>query len=508
MAAVVVTAVLGTASALGAGAIQEFPTPDATSAPRGIVAGPDGALWFAESGAPGIGRSAPDGTLTEFPITGVNASPQQIAVGPDGDLWATDAFAGVVHRITPDGDITDVSLPTNAPTQGIAAGPDGALWVTLPSADRLARIVPDGAVTELPLPTAGAQPDGIAAGPDGALWFTQRGTGAIGRVTVDGTFSSFPIPAGGGSSPRGIVAGPDGALWFAEHDVGRAGRLDPATGAVTEVALGGGAQPLAIAVGGDGALWLTDDRPAGGLIRVTVAGGVSRTALPAGAGAPVGVAAGPDGAVWFTRSPDRVGRVGLLPAPVAGRVVDVAAVSGTVLIRRPGAHGFTRLPATGAAIPVGAEVDATRGTVRLTAAIGTATAASKTGDFSGGRFRVAQPRAATARLTVKLTGPLARCAPSRARAAAATATAARKPKHTPRKPKQRHVWGDAKGDFATSGNTAVATVRGTHWKVTDRCDGSTVVTVRTGIVAVTDTVRHRTVNVRAGHSLVVRPRRR
>jgi ferric-dicitrate binding protein FerR (iron transport regulator) len=44
--------------------------------------------------------------------------------------------------------------------------------------------------------------------------------------------------------------------------------------------------------------------------------------------------------------------------------------------------------------------------------------------------------------------------------------------------------------------------------VSDRCDGATVVTVRSGVVAVTDTVRHRTVSVRAGHSLVVRSRRR
>jgi hypothetical protein len=42
-----------------AGVITEFPVPNAFSAPFGIAAGPDGNLWFAEAGAPRIGRITP-----------------------------------------------------------------------------------------------------------------------------------------------------------------------------------------------------------------------------------------------------------------------------------------------------------------------------------------------------------------------------------------------------------------------------------------------------------------
>ena len=498
--AILVAALLALAApavAAAAESVEQFDTPQAASSPGGITAAPDGALWFTERSAPAIGRVDLEGAITEFPITAVNAAPQDIAVGPAGDLWATDAFGGVVHRITLEGDITDVAMPTSSATDGIALGPDGALWVTMRAANRIARVVPDGAVTEFPLPASGRQPDGIVAGPDGALWFTERAGNAIGRITVDGTFSEFPLPTAG-ASPRGIAAGPDGALWFAEHDAGRVGRIDPSSGAVTDIALGVRARPLDVTAGPDGALWLSDEGT-GDLARVTVAGQVSRVALPAGGGAPVGVAPGPDGAVWFTRSPSLVGRVGVLAPPVAGRSVDVTTVTGTVLVRQPGSRRFTTLASGGAAIPVGAELDTTHGTVQLTAAVGTATTASKTGRFSGGRFTVVQPRTPVALLTVRLSGPLARCAKASGRR---SARAARK-----RKPDHRYVWGDAKGAFATSGNTAVATVRGTHWRVTDRCDGSTAVTVRTGVVAVTDKVRHKTILVRAGRTVVVAPRR-
>ncbi len=39
-----------------AGAITEFTVPTSNSQPQGIASGPDGALWFTESGASKIGR--------------------------------------------------------------------------------------------------------------------------------------------------------------------------------------------------------------------------------------------------------------------------------------------------------------------------------------------------------------------------------------------------------------------------------------------------------------------
>ena len=67
----------------------------------------------------------------------------------------------------------------------------------------------------------------------------------------------------------------------------------------------------------------------------------------------------------------------------------------------------------------------------------------------------------------------------------------------------RQLWGDGKGRFQTRGRYAAATVRGTKWRVADRCDG-TLVTVARGVVAVRDFGLGRTVLVRPGQSYLAR----
>jgi hypothetical protein len=176
------------------------------------------------------------------------------------------------------------------------------------------------------------------------------------------------------------------------------------------------------------------------------------------------------------------------PPPVAGVSVNVTPVSGAVRVRLRGTSRFVDL-ATLSSVPVGSELDVTRGRVRLVSAAGASK--TQTGDFYGGRALIGQGRAA-ALTTLKLSEPLA--CPKRKAAGLA------QPKRT------RRLWGDAKGSFRTSGRYAAATVRGTRWLTEDRCD-RTLVRVRVGRVEVLDQVRRRRVVLRAGQSYVARARR-
>jgi hypothetical protein len=63
----------------------------------------------------------------------------------------------------------------------------------------------------------------------------------------------------------------------------------------------------------------------------------------------------------------------------------------------------------------------------------------------------------------------------------------------------RSVWGHGKGHYRTTGHYSSATVRGTWWLTQDYCNGTRTF-VRTGVVAVRDLVKKKTVLVRAGHS--------
>src|ERR1051326_3495867 len=73
-------------SAWAAGPITQFSIPTQDALPLGIGAGPDGNVWFCETGRSEIGRITPAGVITEFPTS---LSPLRITAGPDGNIWYT-----------------------------------------------------------------------------------------------------------------------------------------------------------------------------------------------------------------------------------------------------------------------------------------------------------------------------------------------------------------------------------------------------------------------------------
>lgn len=265
LALTVLAACAGTA--LGAknlvGQVEEFELA-AGARPEALVAGPDGALWFAglrhvpEGFADLVGRVTPGGEVTEFTVAthAANVGLSDIAAGPDGNLWFTFGYAAKIGRITPAGAVTEFELPDpNARPASIAAGPDGNLWFTEWQGGRVGRITPSGEVTEFPLPdNAGGA--GIAAGPDGALWVTQPLPGRVVRISTDGSQAAFSLPSPAGF-PGEIVAGPDGALWFGMQRGGALGRITTA-GEATDVVAPGGSQTFALSSGPFDNVWYSN----------------------------------------------------------------------------------------------------------------------------------------------------------------------------------------------------------------------------------------------------------
>ena len=193
--------------------ITEFPTPTASSDPRGITAGPDGNLWFTELNSDKIGTINPaTHAITEFQApTGPDAEPQGITAGPDGNLWFTE-YVGNIGMINPTTHaITEFPVPTaNADPIGITAGPDGNLWFTELAGNQIGMINPTThAITEFPVPTANSLPEGITTGPDGNLWFTESvGGNQIGMINpTTHAITEFPVPTAG-ADPRMHHGGP------------------------------------------------------------------------------------------------------------------------------------------------------------------------------------------------------------------------------------------------------------------------------------------------------------
>jgi streptogramin lyase len=307
-------------------AIMEFPLPSAGSAPWGIATGPDGALWFTESGRSRIGRITTTGVVSEFAIPTPNSGPVGIASGPDATLWFAEDSAGKVGRITLAGEITE--FPTGAFAVGdstgeIARGSDGNMWFTEWDAGQIGRITSAGVVTlftipDTPLQGANLNPSDIAAGPDGALWFTEANGNKIGRITTGGAITLFVIP-GATNGTRSITAGPDGALWFTES-AGRIGRITT-DGIITEFPIPA-ASSDGITSGSDGALWFTESTEKIG--RITTSGIVTEFPIPTARSGPNGITSGPDGNVWFTENRgNKIGRITIGSPALEERVLPI-----------------------------------------------------------------------------------------------------------------------------------------------------------------------------------------
>ena len=146
-------------------------------------------------------------------------------------------------------------------------------------------------------------------------------------------------------------------------------------------------------------------------------------------------------------------------------------------------------------IPMGSLLDTRKGRVRLTSSKSRRATAIQDGEFYGGLFQVLQSRKKRAKglTNLRLKGSsFKRCAPTGKGARAALSRRA-----------VRRLRARVKGRFRTRGRYSAATVRGTTFTVTDRCDG-TLTQVKRGRVAVRDFRLRKTVIVRAGKSYLAR----
>ena len=175
--------------------------------------------------------------------------------------------------------------------------------------------------------------------------------------------------------------------------------------------------------------------------------------------------------------------------PQLGKTV-VVTPTGTVRVTLPGSGRSYVLRGT-SRVPVGSTFDVRDGKVSLISALPGRT--TQSGRFWGGFFKVKQSRSRSLRgmTTLELRGRLT-CSQA--------SSAATKKRRT------NTLWGsDRRGRFRTRGRNATATVRGTVWRTTDRCDGT--LAHRPQRPGERPRLRpERTVTVRKGHSYLARNR--
>jgi len=166
-----------------------------------------------------------------------------------------------------------------------------------------------------------------------------------------------------------------------------------------------------------------------------------------------------------------------------GEAVVLEAESGTVTVKQAGTNEYATLVG-GATVPVGSLIDARNGTVRLVTEAGAATQEALVRD---GKFQVRQASGGSGITDLVLRGgDFSSCRRAR--------SSGRSDRTRPR----RSLWArDRRGRFRTRGLNSVATVRGTTWRTTDTCRGTTT-SVTAGSVVVRELRTGRRAVVRKG----------
>ncbi len=455
----------------------EYKVPTAGAKPAGLTFGREGDIWFTETANPGaIGAFEPGTNLfAEYKLPTSNANPTGIATGPEGDIFFTGTNDASIGRLNPmSHEIAEFSsgLVGGKPQQ-IVAGADGALYFT-DSSGAVARMTNEGAITEYKSGLEKTEPWGISDGPDGNVWFTEKNNpGRIGRLTLaPGAASASAEHVAPTTATLAAKVSPRGQATSYFFEYGTSTSYGSHTSSAT---LAPESSPVSVAAG--------------------VAGLSPRTTYHFRVVAmnATGTTDGGDGA-FTTGAPE-------VPPPtkphvpsleedaVLGKDAGAAAASGTILVQN---SSGTFVPLQGPqALPIGAVIEATKGTVRLV------TALAKKGTTQsvliwGGRFKLAQSTHGNGLTKIILRGSLPTCT---RKGAAHLAS---------KKSKSRKLWAeDNHGRYSTYGANSVATVLGTKWETLDSCAG-TRTRVLKGKVRVRDVHTEKTVVVSAGHSFLAR----
>jgi len=235
------------------GAVTKYLLPEDRS-PNAITVAPDGSVWFAELGTPGVAHLSQNGTLVEYrwPYT-YPASPSSsggtacsdwtntwgIALW-DGDVWGTNGATDSIVGLNPSTDsFQTIHVETGSFPYTLAVGPDNHLWFTqLPFLPEVGRVDPSShEVSYYPLPD-GANASAVSVTFQNATLgyvlasFVDTNGGEVfsfnpsasditftlvGGASPGAAGSSQIATAGNGPSVPTSVAAGEGGLWVTEH---------------------------------------------------------------------------------------------------------------------------------------------------------------------------------------------------------------------------------------------------------------------------------------------------
>jgi gluconolactonase len=210
--------------------------------------------WVApDSRPPSIQRAAPDGKVeivaTEADGMKLNA-PNDLTFGPDGRLYFTDSgdwdpvnkpHRGYICVIDHDGSCHVLEELEPVYPNGIVAEPDGSVVWVESYTRRVVRRRPDGTTEVVHELAENHIPDGFKIDADGNFWITTFSSGGVDVIGRDGGRVDF-LETGG--VPLNCVFGESGELYVCDFGTTDTGGAAPMGGRLIRVDVGVSGMPL------------------------------------------------------------------------------------------------------------------------------------------------------------------------------------------------------------------------------------------------------------------------
>lgn len=242
--------------------IQEFPVP-LGSRPHDVAPMPNGTLvWYTAQGSGELGRLDPTTGKTHHIALGQSSAPHGVIIGPDGAPWITDGGLNAIVRVDPlTEEVRVYPLPADSGYSNLNTATfdhNGILWFTGQSGI-YGRLDPEVGKIEVFQAPRGPGPYGISTTPNGTVYYSSLAGSYIARIDLESGKSSVLEPPTAEQGARRVWPDSQGHIWVSEWNAGQLAVYDPTIGEWKEWRLpGDNPMPYAVYVDDKDMVWLSD----------------------------------------------------------------------------------------------------------------------------------------------------------------------------------------------------------------------------------------------------------